>query len=125
MPGSSLTQYGDYHHQATMLGLFGKKLGSDLLLGTLPLIPSTPTISTVTTTDDNWTIIATGLTNILEWKLMELNGNDFHYAFEAVPGNDFSIGYSWVSQKTSPATLYVKNATAGQNITIKFERWTI
>lgn len=83
---------------------------------------STPTISTVTTADANWTLVATGLSGISQWRLSELNGSDFHYAYVAVPGNNFSVAFGWVGQNTSPSALYIKRP-AGTNVTIKFERW--
>ena len=85
---------------------------------------STVTISTVTTTDANWTALGTGLTNVLSWKISELNGDDIHYAFEAVPGNNFSVAFGWWADKTAISAIYIKRP-AGADITVKLEVWTL
>jgi hypothetical protein len=110
-------------HSHNALSFVLEFLASKFYLAVIGIRASVPTISTVATTDANWTLVATGLSNILEWRLSELNGNDFHYAYVATPGNNFSVGFGWVSFQTSPTAIYVKRpATA--NITIKLERWT-
>ncbi len=96
-------------------------------LATIPLSISsdvTPTISSVATTDGSWTVIETGLTDIVKWRLSELNGNPFHYAYVAAPGDNFNVGFGWVSYETAPTAIYVKRP-GSSNITIKFEKWTI
>lgn len=113
-----------FEHVSTGLTKATIILGGEEYLAQIALKPSTPTISSVTTTDGNWTIVASGLTDILEWRLSELNGNDFDYAFEAAPGNNFSVAFGWVGQMTNPSAIYIKRKTS-DNITIKFERWQV
>ena len=102
-------------------------LAGNFYLATVPLSISsnvTPEISTVTTTDTSWVPVATGLTGLVKWRLSELNGNPFHYAYVAAPGNDFNVGFGWVSYETAPTAIYIKRP-GSSNITIKFEKWSI
>lgn len=85
-------------------------------------IPKAPTITTVTTTTANWTALITGKSKIVMWRIAELNGNDIHYAYKAVPGDNFSVAFGWESQNTSPTAIYIKRP-AGDNITVKIEYW--
>jgi uncharacterized membrane protein YjdF len=111
-------------HRDSALSIILEKIGDDHYFAVVPVRPSTVVISSVTTTDANWTLTATGLVDILSWRLSELNGNDFHYAFEAVPGDNFSVAYGWVGDQTNPVSIYIKRPSTG-NVTVKFERWTI
>jgi len=86
-------------------------------------IATTPTFTTVTTTTANWTLVATGLSDTIKWKLMELTGSDFYYAYTAIPGNNFGVAFGWAGMDTSPSAVYIKR-TGSTDITIKFERWT-
>jgi len=114
----------DALHRDPALSIVIEKIGDNHYFAVVPVRPSTPTISTVTTVNANWTPLATGLTGILMWRISELNGNDFHYAYEAAPGNNFSVAFGWVLFSTSPSAIHIKRP-AGTNITIKFERWAI
>jgi len=101
-------------------------LANKFYLAVVPLSISsdvTPTISSVTTATAAWTPLATGLTNLVKWRLSELNGNPFHYAYVAAPGNNFNVGFGWVSYETAPTTIYIKRP-GSSNITIKFEKWS-
>lgn|SRR3990167_1174839 len=111
-----------YEHQSNSLTNVTLRIGGKDYLAQIAIRPSTPTITSVTTTDTNWTEVATGLTNILEWRLSELDGNDFDYAFVAAPGDNFSTAFGWVAQQTNPSAIYIKRKGTN-NITIKFERW--
>lgn len=114
----------DAIHRDSALSVVIEKEGSLYFLATKIAIPTTPTISTVTTTDANWTAVATGITGMLVWRLTELVGGDFHYAYEAAPGNNFQVGFGWVSYNTCPSAIYIKRP-GSTNITIKFEKWEI
>lgn len=85
-------------------------------------VAKAPTITSVTTTDANWTALITSQTKIVQWRICELNGNDIHYAFTASPGDNFSVAFGWVSQATSPAAIYIKRP-GNDNITVKLEYW--
>ncbi len=89
-------------------------------LATIGIRPTTFAITTLTTTNANWVPLATGLTGVLSWKATELNGNDFHYAYVAAPGNNFMVGFGVISYNAAPTTIYVKRPGAS-NITIKLE----
>lgn len=89
----------------------------------IPIRPTTPTITTVTTANANWTALATGLTDVLTWRISELNGDNVHYAYVVAPGNNFSVAFGWVSMHTSPTNIYIKRP-AGDNITVKLETWS-
>lgn len=110
-------------HRDSALSVVLEKIGSDYYFAVTPVRPSTPTITTVTTTDANWTALATGLTGILHWKICELNGGDIHYAFVAAPGDNFSIAYGVTAEDTGLTDIYIKRP-ATNNITVKLEYWT-
>lgn len=112
-----------YQHVSTGLTNATLIIGGKEYLAQIAIRPSTPTITSVPTTDANWTAIATGLTDTLEWRLSELNGNDFDYAFVAAPGDNHSVAFGWVSQQTNPSAIYIRRKTS-DNITVKLERWT-
>lgn len=88
----------------------------------IPIRPTTPTIVSVATTNANWTALATGLTNVLTWRISELNGDDIHYAYVVAPGNNFSVAFGWAAMQTSPSAIYIKRP-ATDNITVKLETW--
>ena len=111
-------------HRDSALSIVLERIGGKDYFAILRARPTTPTISTLTTTNGNWVALATGLTNLLQWKISELNGNDFHYAFVVAPGNNFSVGFGWVEQNTAPSAIYVKRP-GSSNITLKLERWAI
>ena len=123
MIGSNLSRFGEYSHSDTMLALFGRKIGSNFFLAVSEARPSTPTIVSVTTTDANWTALATGLTGVLKWRISELTGDDIHYAYVAAPGSNFSVGFGWVAWDTDISAIYIKRP-AGNNITVKLEYWS-
>ena len=109
-------------HRDPALSIVLEKIGDNHYLAVSTIRPTTPTITSVATTDANWTAVATGLIDVVEWRISELNGNDFHYAFVAIPGDNFSVGFGWVSQHTGITSLYVKRPGTG-NITVKLEVW--
>ncbi len=119
-----LTKYGQYAHRDTLIANATIKLGGEDYLATIQVLPSTPVIVTVTTTDANWTALATGLSGVLRWKIMELNGDNIHYAYVAAPGDNFAVAFGWCGDNTDLQNIYIKRpATA--NITVKLEIWTI
>ena len=76
-----------------------------------PLASTTPTIVNVSTTDATWTLVASGLTDIKSWRLVEENGNDFRYAFVAAPAT-YMTGFGWVSMDTPITDVYVQRISA-------------
>jgi len=119
-PYSPSNKNGIHGHNALSWAL--EFLASKFYLAIIAIRPTTPTITTVTTTNANWTALATGLTNVLKWRISELGGNDFHYAYEAAPGNNFSVGFGWVSYDTAPTAIYFKRPSTA-NVTLKLEIW--
>ena len=110
-------------HRDSALSIVLERIGGKDYFAVVRARPTTPTITTLTTANANWIALATGLTGLLEWKISELNGNDFYYAYESSPGNNFSVGFGWVSQQTAPTAIYIKRPGAS-NITVKLEQWT-
>ena len=108
-------------HRDTAIVEMIQRQNGEPYLSTIPFIPTTPTISTVTLSNDNWTALITDMTGVLEWKISELTGANFYYAYVAAPGNNFSVGYAWVGYKTKPSAIYVKRVSAA--ITLKLEIW--
>ena len=111
-------------HRDPALSIVLVKEGGLHYFATKTIVPTTPTITTVTTTDANWTVVATGITGVLQWRLSELVGGDFYYAYTASPGNNFNVGFGWVSYQTCPTAIYIKRPGAS-DITIKYEKYTI
>lgn len=120
--GSRPSKYGDYHHRDTTLTEYGIKIGDEWYIAMVPLTPTTPTIDSVPTTDANWTLVLGDFTNIIKWRLTEVDLNDFDYAYVAAPGDNFDVGPGWVEDHSSPPALYVKRRTTN-NITLKLTTW--
>ncbi len=110
-------------HRDSALSVVLEKIGSNYYFAVTPVRPSTPTITTVTTTDANWTLLASGLSGVLHWKISELNGGDIHYAFVVAPGNNFSVAFGVTAEDTDLTAIYIKRP-ADANITVKLEYWT-
>ena len=122
--GTRLEKFGEYAHRDTLLAEYGIKIGDEKYLVMMPLTPTTPTITSVATAGAGWTLLATGLTNVVRWKISELDGNDIHYAFVAAPGDNFSVAFGWWQDSSSPTSIYVKRA-ASNDITVKLELWRV
>ena len=99
------------------------KIGADEYLASLQIRPSTCTIYNVSTTTANWTAIASGLTNVLSWKLKEKDGDEFDYCFDGV-GTTYmtSLGES-LQRETDIAAVYVKRR-GSTNINMQLEVWS-
>ncbi len=136
-----LTKFGDYSHQSTMLARASRKfslknffamllsdgtnnlvINSDGSINTKKVLPTTPTIISVTTTNSNWTALNASLSDVIKWRISELTGLDFYYAYVAAPGNNFSVGFGWVAEDSSPSAIYIKRPGSA-NITLKLEVW--
>lgn len=122
MVGTRLDKYSEYAHRDTLLAEYGIKIGEEKYLVMIPISASTPTISSTTTTTANWIPIATDLSTVIKWRITELSGNDFWYAYVAAPGDNFDVGFGWVEDNTSPSGIYIKRPT-DKNITIKLTLW--
>ena len=112
-------------HRDDQLRRFADRISGNDYLAIIPYAvaaEATPTITSVATTTANWTAVATGLSNVLQWRLSELNGNDFYYAYVAAPGDNFNVGFGWISYQAPLSALYVKR-TGGDDITVKLEYW--
>ena len=111
-------------HRDNQLGRYTVQLGGLDYLAVVDIksiISTSPTIaSPVTTIDGTWTQVATGLSNVLQWKLVEDSGNDFRYAYVAAPGTSFMVGFGWISDNTPLSALYVQRPTSS-NITCRLE----
>ena len=115
----------DTLHRDSQLRRFVDRIGGNDYMAIIPYAVasgSTPTITSVATTDATWTLVASGLTNVIQWRISELSGDDFHYAYVAAPGDDFNVGFGWISYQAPLTNLYVKR-TAAADITVKLEYW--
>lgn len=108
-------------HRDPALSVVLEKLGGDYYLSISPIRPTTPTILNVATTGSGWTALATGLTDVLSWKVVEENGNDFRYAFEAAPST-YIVGFGWVSDITAITNIYVQRP-GSSNINTQLLYW--
>ncbi len=115
-----LNKDGLHSHNALSYAL--DFLASKFYLATIAIRPTTPTIYNVSTTNANWTPIATGLTGVLKWRLTEKSGNDFYYAYVSSP-TAFMTGFGWVADDTAPTAIYAKRP-ATTNVDMQLEVWT-
>lgn len=118
-----LVKFGQYTHRDTLIANATIRLGGVDYLAVHEIRPSTSAIVSLTTTDDTWTAVATGLSGVLSWRVSEINGDSFNYAYVAAPGSNFSVGFGWVSMETDISAIYVQRNTAN-NITVKLETWS-
>ena len=109
-------------HQCVSLADGQVLLGGKYYFAHLAVRPGTPTIYNVTTTDANWTAVATGLTNVLGWRLSERAGQDFHFAFVASPST-YCTAFGWCADQSEITAIYVKR-TGSANITAELLVWT-
>lgn len=121
--GSQLGKFGDYAKSDTMLARAMRKLGSVFFMATGELRPSTPVIVNQSTTDGNWTLVASGLSNVLFWRLSERNGNDFRYAYVPAP-TAYMTGFGYIKRQTDVSAIYVQRPTSS-DIDMELEYWTI
>lgn len=122
MTGSRLT-LGEFEHRDGLLAKVIIKLGGFKFFSFIGVRASTPTIVNVSTTNGNWTKIADGLTDILSWRLVEKNGNDFYFAFQDNP-TDFVTGFGWVGESTSLSEIWVKRPSTN-NVDLQLLVWKI
>ncbi len=120
----------EHLHRDNQLGRFAIQIGGLDYVATLPInmIPSddgglSPTILNVSTSGTGWTAIATGLTNVFAWRLVEKRGNDFHYAYSAAPST-FVTGFGWVSDNTPITDIYVKRPE-NEDVDMQLEYWSL
>ena len=117
---------GEHLHRDNQLGRYTIRLGGVDYLAMIDIksaVNTTPTIYNVSTTDANWTAIGTGLSNVVSWRLSELNGNDFWFAFTAAPAT-FMTGFGWVGDNTSISEIYCKRP-ASADISMQLLVWSI
>jgi len=111
-----------FEHQGTALGRCIVRIGGKDFLTSLSIRPSTPTIYNVATADANWTAVATGLTDVLAWRLSEASGADFDFAFVAAPAT-FATAFGWIGDQSDISDLYVRRKGA-TNINAQLIVWT-
>lgn len=121
-PFSRRNRFGEYPKSDTVLAENSIIVGGQKYFAFAPVIPSTPTIVNVTISDDLWNAVATGLTNVLTWRLSERSGDLFDYAYVAAP-TAFSTAFGAVSANTSITDIYVKRQT-GNTLTLQLEYWS-
>ena len=108
---------GLHSHNALSYAL--EFLASKFYLAVIGIRPTTTTIYNVATTDADWTTVATGLTNVLAWRLVEKSGNDFYYCYDGT-GTTYMTGFGWVSKETAITAIHVKR-TGASNINAQLE----
>ena len=81
------------------------------------------TIYNVATTDATWTALATGLTNVIMWRLSERTGLDFRYAFVAAPTAYSTCFGSNGYVLTAISAIYIQRPAA-TNVNGQLEVWT-
>jgi len=88
------------------------KQGSDFHLAVIPIRPSTFVILNVPTAGAGWTAIATGLTNVLAWRLSEKDGNEFDYCYDNGTAGTSIRSYGVLQRDTALSAIYVKRTGA-------------
>jgi len=101
-------------HRDPALSILIEKVGSDYFMAVSAVKPSTATIYNQAINNDNWTAIATGLTDVLEWRMSERAGQDFYFAFEAAPTN-YCTAFGWAGGQQSIGAIYAKRKNATVN----------
>jgi len=99
-----------------------EQMDGQYYMSVIPIRPSTVTIYNVSTAGAGWTAIATGLTGVLAWKLTEEGGNEFDYAFSAVPAT-YMTTYGDLQRDTALSDIYVRRR-GGTDIDLQLEVWT-
>jgi hypothetical protein len=112
----------DCLHRDPALSILIEKQGSDYFMAVNTVKPSTATIYNQAINNDNWTAIATGLTDVLEWRMSERAGQDFYFAFGAAPAT-YATAFGWVGGQQSIGAIYAKRKNAVAN-NIELLIWT-
>lgn len=110
-------------HRDSALSVLIEKFGTAHFLAMTSVRPSSVTIANVTLSNANWTAIATGLSDVLYWRMDERNGDDFHYAFSAAPAT-YMTAFGWVSGTQDISAIYAKRKNA-RTYYMELEYWTI
>lgn len=110
-------------HQGTALGKAIVRISGKDYLAHFAIRPSTVTIYNVSTTDAAWTAVATGLTDVLSWKLKEKSGASFNYAFAAAPATYMTSNGEALQRDIDISAVYVQR-TGATNVDMQLEVWT-
>jgi len=109
-------------HQCEGIAELSIRIGGNDYAGIIALRPTTVTIYNQATSGTGWVAIATGLTNVMNWRLSEKDGKDFDYAFEAAPAT-FATAWGWVSNQTEITAIYARRKGSA-DINLQLEVWT-
>lgn len=119
--GTRLGNPNGFLHRGNLLNSVAIKLGSYLYLSMIALRPGTPTIGGATV-DGSWTEVASGLTNILAWRMSARDGADFNYAYVLAPGDNFMTAYGPITRDTAITAIYAKTPDS-RSVKIELETW--
>lgn len=109
-----------YNHQSNTLTDVTVRIGGKDYLAKIDFRPATQTIYNVSIATDDWTAIATGLTNVLSWRLSERAGQDFYFAFVAIP-TTYMTAFGWIADQSEITQIYAKRTSA---VTLNMELLT-
>jgi len=82
-----------------------------------------PVIANTELSTDNWTQIASSLTNVVMWDLSERGGDELQYAYVAAPGDDYKTLFGWKSFATSLTDLWVRRKPGSPTLNAQLEYW--
>ena len=85
-------------------------------------VPGTVAITNVNISDNEWTPITTGLSDVIFWRLSERKGANFDYRY--VTSGDFMSAFGEVKMDTSIPAIYVKRQ-GDTTLSIQAEVWTV
>ncbi len=94
--------------------------------GSLPVQdvrPSAVAITNVTISDNEWTPIVTGLSDVLKWRLSEKKGANFDYAYTVAPAT-FATGFGNVKWDTAITAVYAKRQ-GDVDLNMQLEVWKL
>jgi len=113
----------DSIHRDSALSVVLEKDGNNYYFAVKQIRPATVTIYNVSTAGAGWTAVATGLTGVLSWKLVEKNGNPngFDYCFDGV-GATYMTCFGELQRDTEITTIYVRRKTA-TDLDMQLEVW--
>lgn len=139
---ADLSKFRDYGPSDTMLARAMRKINQKFFLTTIlsdgttdvgvdingniavkEARPSTATITNVTISDNLWNLVATGLSDVLKWRLSEKTGANFNYAYGAVPAA-FVTAFGSIQWDTAITTVYAQRQ-GDSELEMQLEVWKL
>ncbi len=112
----------EWQHRDTQINRSMNKGNGKYSLGVEETRPATPTIYNTVVNTNNWTAIASGLTDVLAWVLNEQAGQEFDYCFDGIGTTYMTSLGAPVEEDTDISVIYVKRRSA-VTLNMQLECW--